>query len=162
MLVVGLVGPACAKKIGDACSTNIDCAQDGMRICDLSQPGGYCTMDGCDEISCPSEAICVRFFDQRFATKHCDNSVPGTVGECSSGDGHDELCVVCGGTTAQPAFNCCVPSASERRYCADKCGGNGDCRGGYTCRTAGTNGSIALLADPAASATAKFCGPGAP
>jgi hypothetical protein len=52
-----------------------------------------------------------------------------------------------------------VPSGSERRYCAEKCGNDGDCRGGYICRTSETNGSIALLDDPAASRKAEFCAP---
>ncbi len=147
ILLVGVLASACSKKIGDGCQTNIDCAQDGTRICDLSQPGGYCTEDGCDDSSCPSESICVRFFDQKFGTP------PGTNGECQP----NELRVVCGPTPSEP--NCCVPSASERRYCAAKCGSNGDCRGGYVCRTSNTLGSIALLPDPAASDTAKFCAP---
>ena len=71
VLLVSLLAPACSKKVGDACQTNIDCAQDGSRICDLSQPGGYCTFDGCDDSSCPSDSICVRFFDQKFPTGTC-------------------------------------------------------------------------------------------
>ena len=153
LFFVSLLVPACGKKIGDGCQTNIDCAQDGTRICDLSMPGGYCTEDGCDETSCPSESICVRFFSQKFAsaTSSCE---PGTIGGCRP----DELCVICGSTPAA-AFSCCVPSASERRYCADKCGNDGDCRGGYMCRASETDGSLALLADPAASKNAKFCAP---
>ena len=154
ILLMGLLAAACSKKIGDDCQTNIDCAQDGTRICDLSQPGGYCTEDGCDDSSCPSESICVRFFDQKFPTGTC-SSPPGTIGECQA----NELCVVCGPNDSEPEHACCVPSTSERRYCAVKCGSNGDCRGGYVCRTSDTNGSLALLADPTVSTTAKFCAP---
>jgi hypothetical protein len=159
ILLVGLLAPACSKKIGDACATNIDCAQDGTRICDLSQPGGYCTVDGCNDSSCPSDSICVRFFDQKFPTETFPTGTcgaPGTIGTC----GADELCVVCGPSSSQPETQpCCVPSASERRYCAATCGNNGDCRDGYVCRTSNTLGSLALLPDPKASATAKFCAP---
>jgi hypothetical protein len=171
ILLVGALASACSKKIGDGCQTNIDCAQDGTRICDLSQPGGYCTEDGCDDSSCPSESICVRFFDQKFPTGTC-STPPGTVGTCNSPPDTvdecrtsgqclpNELCVVCGPSSSAPEpYACCVPSASERRYCAAKCGGNGDCRGGYVCRTSNTLGSLALLADPEASSTAKFCAP---
>jgi len=154
LLLIGLLAPACGKKVGDSCATNIDCAQDGTRICDLSQPDGYCTVDGCDDSSCPSDSICVRFFDQKFPTGTC-SSPPGTIGECQA----DELCVVCGPSASEPEQPCCVPAASERRYCAATCGNNGDCRDGYVCRTSDTLGSIALLPDPNASATAKFCAP---
>ena len=155
ILVVGLLASACGKKIGDGCQTSIDCAQDGTRICDLSQPGGYCTEDGCDDSSCPSESVCVRFFDQKFPTGTC-SSPPGTMGECRV----EELCVVCGPSSSAPEpYACCVPSNSERRYCAAKCGGNGDCRGGYVCRSSNTLGSLALLPSPSASDTAKFCAP---
>jgi hypothetical protein len=147
LLLVGLLASACGKKIGDGCKTNIDCAQDGTRICDLSMPGGYCTQDGCDETSCPSESICVRFFSQKYS------AAPGPDGECRA----DQLLVACGATPDVEL--CCVPTASERRYCAEKCGNDGDCRGGYLCRASGTNGSIALLDDPAASQKAKFCAP---
>jgi len=158
LLLVGLLAPACGKKIGDGCGTNIDCASDGTRICDLSQPGGYCTEDGCDDSSCPSGSICVRFFAQKFPTGYCPNTAPGTIGECQA----DELCVVCGPSSAEPEQSCCVPSASERRYCANKCGSDGDCRGGYVCRTSNTLGSLALLPDPNDGAIARFCAPAEP
>ena len=168
ILLVGLLASACSKKIGDNCQTNIDCAQDGTRICDLSQPDGYCTVDGCDDSSCPSDSICVRFFDQKFPTGLCPNAAPGTAGECRANElcvdqcRTDELCVICGPSPTQPQENCCVPSASERRYCAATCGSNDDCRDGYVCRTSNTLGSLALLPDPNASATAKFCAPAEP
>ena len=146
LLLVSLLAPAC-KKIGDGCKTNIDCAQDGTRICDLSMPGGYCTEDGCDETSCPSESICVRFYNQKYS------SAPGPDGQCRA----DELLVACGETPE--ADLCCVSSASEHRYCAEKCGNDGDCRGGYICRPSETNGSLALLEDMAAAKKAKFCAP---
>ena len=155
ILLVGLLLPACGHNVGDSCSTNIDCTQDGSRICDLSQPGGYCTLDGCDDSSCPSESVCVRFFDQKFPTGTC-SSPPGTIGECRA----DELCVVCGPSSSQPEpLSCCVPSTSERRFCALKCGSSGDCRGGYVCRTSATDGSLALTSDPNSITTAKFCAP---
>jgi hypothetical protein len=158
ILLVGLLAPACSKKIGDSCSTNIDCQQDGTRICDLSQPGGYCTLDGCDDSSCPSDSICVRFFDQKYPTGPCPdpNAPPGSIGGCQP----DELCVVCGPSTSVPSpYSCCVPSASERRYCAATCDNDGDCRDSYVCRISATDGSLALTSDPNSMTTAKFCAP---
>jgi len=149
-LVAGLAASGCSKKIGDGCSTNIDCAQDGTRICDLSQPGGYCTEDGCTNDSCPSESICVRFFDQKYATTSCSPELP-----CPTAD---QVCVE-QGAAASPPNQFCVPAASERRFCAEKCGSDGDCRGGYSCQAAGTYGSLALLKDPVEAQNAKFCSP---
>ena len=63
---------SCGKKIGDDCQTATDCDPNGARICDLSQPGGYCTILGCDETTCPSEAACIRFFPVQFLTKPCN------------------------------------------------------------------------------------------
>ena len=34
--------------MGDSCQTSTDCDPNGNRVCDLSQPGGYCTILGCD------------------------------------------------------------------------------------------------------------------
>jgi hypothetical protein len=152
-LAFGLLAAGCGKKIGDACSTNIDCQQDGTRICDLSQPGGYCTEDGCDENSCPSESICVRFFDQKFATTSCGPDQP-----CPAAT---EICLV-RGPAGSPAEMACMPLSSERRFCADKCNHDGDCRGAYSCQSAGSYGSLALLKNPDDAQTAKFCSPTPP
>jgi len=146
---------ACGRDIGDDCTTNVDCAQDGTRDCDQSQPGGYCTVNGCDEKSCPSEAVCIRVFPYEF--KMSDNACAADT-DCTS----DQLCV----PDAPSGF--CVPRVSERRFCEKKCGSNGDCRGGYVCHEAGiegnqstgnTYGSLALVSSPNASTVVKFCAP---
>lgn len=54
-------GVGCAPQIGDECTSSIDCSVDGDRICDLAQPGGYCTVQGCDFGTCPEEAVCVEW-----------------------------------------------------------------------------------------------------
>ncbi len=56
-LAAGLL--ACSPGIGDACKTNDDCGSD--RSCDLSQPGGYCTVFSCERDGCPSDAVCVEY-----------------------------------------------------------------------------------------------------
>src|SRR5262249_56634952 len=61
LLALALVS-ACGKKIGDACQPPSDCAPDGNRLCELNSPDGYCTIRGCDFGTCPSEAVCVRFY----------------------------------------------------------------------------------------------------
>jgi hypothetical protein len=71
-LTPALALASCGKKIGDSCQTAADCDPSGTRICDLSQPGGYCTILGCDETTCPSEAACIRFFPVQYLTKPCN------------------------------------------------------------------------------------------
>lgn len=52
----------CSPSIGDSCSVSTDCDINGTRICDLAEPGGYCTIRGCDIGTCPDgEASCVQF-----------------------------------------------------------------------------------------------------
>jgi hypothetical protein len=153
-IALALLIPSCGKQIGDSCTTNVDCAQDGTRDCDLSAPGGYCTVNGCDELSCPSEAVCIRVFPFENPT-----SAPACTSdsECTS----DSLCLPDG---------FCVARTSERRFCERSCGSNGDCRGGYICRQAGiegqtpplntpTYGTIALVANANQSTVVKFCAP---
>ncbi len=150
LVVLVVLLPACGAQIGDSCTTNVDCAQDGTRDCDLSQPGGYCTVNGCDEQSCPSEAVCIRIFPYESLSQPCQQD-----SDCTSAG----ICLPEG---------LCAPRAAERRYCELRCGSNGDCRSGYVCREAGiegyssgvsTYGSIALVANANQSTVVKFCAP---
>jgi hypothetical protein len=52
---------ACSPEIGDECNTALDCSASGTRLCDMTQRGGYCTLEGCEENTCPEEAVCVQF-----------------------------------------------------------------------------------------------------
>jgi len=72
--------PACQAKIGDSCDNNVDCSPDGDRICDLSQPGGYCTIPDCAPDTCPGEAVCVQFWDGPHTRSWC-------MKECGSDGG---------------------------------------------------------------------------
>ncbi len=58
---------ACTPDIGDDCVLSTDCSSRGDRLCDTSQPGGYCTQASCGPNSCPEEGSCVEFY----------SSVPG-------------------------------------------------------------------------------------
>jgi hypothetical protein len=57
VLAAAIVG--CAPKIGDHCLVSSDCATNGSRVCDTSQPDGYCTIFNCADDSCPNSAACV-------------------------------------------------------------------------------------------------------
>jgi hypothetical protein len=96
----------CTPKIGDDCSTSTDCSLCGDRLCDSTQPGGYCTVFNCEPDTCPDEAQCVAFnseldpvcesvggssrFQRTFCMKRC-----GGDGDCRNG-------YVCLDTRQQP------------------------------------------------------------
>src|SRR4051812_26100866 len=94
LLVVAVSsGAACKRQIGDDCKTATDCDPSGARACDLSQPGGYCTIQGCNETTCPSEATCIRYFPAHYLTKPCnpaaEDRLPtdaGTDADVDAGD----------------------------------------------------------------------------
>jgi hypothetical protein len=142
---------ACGKKIGDECKTAFDCNQtDETRTCDISQPGGYCIIEGCDQRSCPDEAACVRFFPRLYLpAEPCNPQDPaacGFTGKCiADGDGKQAKC---------------APLSSEIRRCVLMCDKDGDCRDGYECRTSGTYGSEALTDVP--NGRVQFCSPRGP
>ena len=125
--LVALAAEGCGKEIGDSCVIATDCSPNGDRICDTLSKDGYCTVQGCDYSTCPSEAACVRFFTGSFSNKTCDPAMPPDA--CSTSPTNccslDEICAVSGQ---------CVPHASEVRYCMRKCNSDGDCRDGYECR----------------------------
>lgn len=139
LLFAALSLAACKRDIGDACKNSIDCSQETERLCDISQPGGYCTIEGCDERTCPEESVCIRFFPRLDLTKACSISEPCTASEICLPEGK------------------CTPRASERRFCVHSCNDNSDCRGGYQCKQAGTGGTLPLHPNPAA--VVHFCAP---
>jgi hypothetical protein len=145
LIVVATVGAGCKREIGDECTTATDCNPNGTRSCDSSQPGGYCTVQGCDETSCPEEAACIRYFPAKYLTRPCDiaNPTDPNVG-CQA----NEICLDAG---------LCAPMSAELRYCVKTCDNNDDCRGGYECRLAGTRGSMALTSN--VDAVVHFCAP---
>jgi hypothetical protein len=173
LLLLALAGGACSKQIGDGCSTAADCDPNGTRACDLSQPGGYCTVANCDETSCPSESACIRFFPTQFLARTCNPDCEDKPcqlpdgGESDQPDGGPPA--ICPATCPRGATNdcaadelCldagwCAPRTTERRFCEKTCGGDGDCRGGYECRLAGTQGSMAFTQD--LSKVVRFCAP---
>ncbi len=123
LLAVIVASAACGKDIGDACIVSSDCDPNGQRQCDLASPAGYCTIQGCDYATCPSEAACIRFFTGSFANLTCDPTTEDvTENNCSV----DEFCALAGH---------CVPRSSELRFCMKTCNDNSDCRSGYECRT---------------------------
>jgi hypothetical protein len=124
-MALALALSGCGKEIGDECVIDSDCDPNGQRDCDSSQqPGGYCTIQGCDYNTCPEDSACIRFFIGGFNNRPCDHKTedkPDGTDDCSL----DELCSL---------EDLCVPRSSESRYCMATCGDDGDCRDGYECR----------------------------
>lgn len=70
-LALAVAAGGCAAQVGDACKHNQDCGD--QRICDVSQPEGYCTVQGCTQEECPTESICVEFSTrERFCMRACE------------------------------------------------------------------------------------------
>lgn len=70
LLVLG----ACQPKIGDDCLVDLDCSQVGDRICDTTQPNGYCTIFNCGPTTCPEdESVCVAFSNTPSEVAGCGN-----------------------------------------------------------------------------------------
>jgi hypothetical protein len=128
LIALASLAAGCGYQIGQSCVVDTDCSADGSRVCDISEPSGYCTILGCDYNTCPDNSECVRFYTGAFANEPCQYGVSN--GACS----YDEECSLAGQ---------CVPRAAEIRYCMATCSNNGDCRDGYECRhfeDAGSNG----------------------
>jgi hypothetical protein len=71
LIALGLAG--CTPAIGDACIQSTDCSQLGDRLCDPTQPDGYCTVFNCEPDNCPN-AVCVGFnFQLDPACKKADD-----------------------------------------------------------------------------------------
>lgn len=64
---------ACAPEVGDDCESALDCSTNNTRICDRTQPGGYCTIKDCERGTCPEEAVCVKFnpLQERLSVTYC-------------------------------------------------------------------------------------------
>ena len=94
----------CTPKIGDSCALSTDCASDGTRVCDTSEPGGFCTVINCTGNAlgsqCPDNALCVNFLPNE----------PGCPRQVRS------------------------PAATAVSECRDTCGSDSDCRTDYYCR----------------------------
>ena len=130
---------ACGHFIGDGCNSNVDCSPAGDRFCDLSQVGGYCTVEGCDVNTCPDQEPCVRFFTV-IRTEPCtyDPATPGRCNPTMPGAQCcrvDERCVPDAPITATPDGGTpmlqpghCAPESTERRWCVHHCANDGDCR----------------------------------
>lgn len=98
-----LTHTGCRPEIGDECISSADCSAQGDRLCDTSQPDGYCTIFGCEPDDCPDGSVCIGF-----------------------GLELDPACESVSSTDPRwPRF--------ERTFCMAACEETSDCRDGYVC-----------------------------
>jgi hypothetical protein len=85
----------CTPKIGDDCTVSTNCSSTGDRLCDVTQPGGYCTKFNCEPGGCPDDSVCVNFGSALSAVPGCtpsqDNS-PYKRSFCMASCGSDSDC----------------------------------------------------------------------
>jgi hypothetical protein len=160
VFTASIAATGCSPSIGDGCKTNVDCSRLGDRFCDTSAPNGYCTVDGCNQGTCPDGALCVRFLTADL-DRPCDLGATFPVNGCRA----DERCVCdvsADGTSCQDGIAHCAPESTERRFCQKPCGSDTDCRPEFECRATGTLGAE-LVPPPSDAlmtpASAKFCAP---
>jgi len=128
-LVLGLALVGCRPKIGDKCQTSVDCSQLADRICDTSQPDGYCTIYNCEPkesngaTKCPDEAVCIVYAAEPSAVPGCENRLGDTP--------------------------------YSRSFCMRTCDNTTDCRSGYICIDLGAPGNRWAAVD--ADGQAKVC-----
>jgi hypothetical protein len=122
-----LAALGCKPEIGDECDLDTDCSNTGDRLCDRTQPGGYCTVFNCEPGTCPDEATCIGFRTTLSALPAEDGSLAGWA--CSDPQ---------------------LSSRFQRAFCMRRCKSNGDCRSGYECldmRDAGNPYGAVVLED---------------
>ena len=67
---------ACTPEIGDKCTLSTDCSIRQDRVCDTSQPNGYCTKN-CGGNGCPDKAACVLYNTSLPGCGFDDRAGPG-------------------------------------------------------------------------------------
>ncbi len=127
---MGALG-GCKAKIGAACDSALKCSVRGERSCDLSAPGGYCTIEGCSHGSCPKEAACVKVYGSDFLTVACDPAREDIGNEPHDDCEPDQVCLPEG---------LCADEVWARTSCRRECNDDGDCRDGYRCASTGSDG----------------------
>jgi len=114
----------CTPQIGDRCNASTDCSTRGDRLCDTSQPGGYCTVLNCRGGSCADESVCVLFgsavpgcgyddrsgtFGSRVARSFC-MAPCGSAADCRDG-------YVCADPRSYPWNAVVLENDQSRRTC---------------------------------------------
>jgi len=78
-LVAFLFLLGCQPSIGDHCVQSADCSATGDRLCDTSQPNGYCTIFNCLPNACPSGSGCFATNPNVFGCPYDDRHAPSRL-----------------------------------------------------------------------------------
>jgi len=73
-LVTAALALGCTPKIGDDCTVSTNCSTTGDRLCDVTQPGGYCTKFNCEPGGCTDDSVCVNFGTSLSPVAGCESS----------------------------------------------------------------------------------------
>ncbi len=111
----------CTPSIGDKCVSSTDCSQRGDRLCDTSQPGGYCTIYNCVGGGCPRGSACVLFngsmpgcpYNDRSVSRFARSFCMATCSKASSCRGGYQCSTVLGA----PWYAQNLESDQEQRIC---------------------------------------------
>ena len=122
--LAGLGVAGCTPSLGDKCSLSTDCSVRGDRVCDTSQPNGYCTLFNCTSNSCPNNAACVEFNASVPGCSYDDYRSPSRTGRtfCMAACGSDSDCrlsdgYVCRDPSSSPWAAVVLDSNPARRVC---------------------------------------------
>lgn len=114
----------CSAHIGSSCTLSTDCSARGDRLCDTSQPGGYCTVFGCGNGSCPDHAACVTFAAALPGCAYNDYGAPQRTARtlCVEHCEHDSDCrtsegYVCADPRAPPWSATILDDNQGQRVC---------------------------------------------
>ncbi len=74
LVLLSLVAFGCSPKIGDSCTVSTNCSASGDRLCDITEPGGYCTIFNCEPDTCPADSACINFGTELSSVDRCQSS----------------------------------------------------------------------------------------
>jgi hypothetical protein len=118
------VSSGCGRGIGDACETSLRCSASGTRLCDMTQPGGYCTLAACQPGNCPSDSVCVTFWQNteaeaadrnRLSANYCMRKCDERS-DCRDDEGYDCLLGDQFGIMGEAV----VEGDQKQRFCAQR------------------------------------------
>jgi hypothetical protein len=69
----------CQPSVGDHCIQSTDCSATGDRLCDTSQPNGYCTIFNCQPNRCPGGSGCMETNAAIFGCEYDDRHAPSRL-----------------------------------------------------------------------------------
>jgi hypothetical protein len=126
LLAAALLGvlAGCTPSIGDKCVLSTDCSTRGDRLCDTSQPDGYCTQFNCPKNGCPDDAACVLFnanvpgcgYDDRAGGYGSRVARSFCVAKCTSND-DCRAGYVCANPYDKPWSGLVLDDDQSRRLC---------------------------------------------